>query len=78
MTLREVADFLRVSPQTIYKLVKEGSIPAVKVGHQWRFDRRRVASWLSGEGEEVGEGARMKDEVSARSSRNDIALTERE
>ena len=49
MTLREVAGFLRVSTQTVYKMAKEGTIPGVKVGNQWRFERSRVSKWLSGE-----------------------------
>ena len=46
MTVKEVAEMLRLSPQTLYKLLKEGQIPAIKVGSQWRFDRDRVREWI--------------------------------
>jgi excisionase family DNA binding protein len=46
MTLKEVAGLLRVSPQTLYKLLEQGAIPALKIGNQWRFDRDRVNQWL--------------------------------
>lgn len=46
MTLREVARMLRLSRQTLYKMLKEGSIPAVKIGSQWRFEREQVRTWL--------------------------------
>lgn len=56
MTLREVAGFLRVSTQTVYKMAKNRTIPAVKIGNQWRFERHRMALWLAEEGEEKDEG----------------------
>ena len=46
MTLREVARMLRLSRQTLYKMLKEGSIPAVKIGSQWRFEQEQVRTWL--------------------------------
>jgi len=46
MTVKEVAALLRVSPQTLYKMLEQGSIPALRIGTQWRFDRQRVMLWL--------------------------------
>ena len=46
MTLQEVADYLRVTEKTVYRLLKRGRIPAVKVGRQWRFDRKSIDKWL--------------------------------
>lgn len=46
LTLQEVADYLRVTEKTIYRLLERGSIPALKVGHQWRFERALVDEWL--------------------------------
>ena len=46
MTLQEVADYLRVTEKTIYRLLKQGRIPATKVGHQWRFDKTAIDEWL--------------------------------
>ena len=47
MTVKEVAALLRVSPQTLYKMLEQGSIPAVRIGNQWRFDRERVIHWIA-------------------------------
>ncbi len=47
LTANEVAKLLRLSTQTLYKMVDDGTIPAVKVGNRWRFDRTSVSSWLS-------------------------------
>ena len=38
MTLKEVARYLSVHPNTIYRLAKQGKIPAFKVGSDWRFN----------------------------------------
>lgn len=46
MTVREVADYLRVSEKTIYRLLKQGHIPGTKVGNQWRFDKTAIDKWL--------------------------------
>lgn len=47
MTLREVADFLKVHPNTIYRLARTGKLPAFKVGTDWRFQRSAVDAWAS-------------------------------
>ncbi len=38
MIVEELARYLRVTKKTIYRLLKEGKIPATKIGQQWRFD----------------------------------------
>lgn len=46
MTLDEVAAYLRLSKDTIYRMVQSGKIPASKVGTQWRFRQSEVDVWL--------------------------------
>ena len=46
MTLEELANYLRVTKKTIYRLLEKGRIPAKKVGHQWRFDKSIIDNWL--------------------------------
>jgi excisionase family DNA binding protein len=46
MTLKELGEQLRFSRRTIYKLLDDGEIPAIKIGNKWRFDRESVDSWL--------------------------------
>ena len=46
MTLEEVANYLRVTKKTIHRLLERRAIPAIKVGHQWRFDRDSIEAWL--------------------------------
>jgi excisionase family DNA binding protein len=47
LTLREAATFLRLHPMTLYKLVRSGAVPSVKVGGQWRFARASLLGWLN-------------------------------
>jgi len=46
MTVEELAEYLRITKRTIYRLLKKGNIPAVKVGHKWRFDKETIDNWL--------------------------------
>lgn len=45
-TLREVADYLKVTDRTIYRLLSEKQIPAFKVGGAWRFRRAELDTWI--------------------------------
>lgn len=46
MTLREVAQYLGLHVMTVYKLTREGRVPAAKIGGQWRFKRNVLNDWL--------------------------------
>ena len=46
MTLEELAGYLRLTKRTMYRLLKEDELPAIKVGRQWRFDRDSIDDWL--------------------------------
>jgi excisionase family DNA binding protein len=47
MTLEEVADYLRLTPQTIYTWAQEKKIPAVKLGKEWRFKKSLIDKWFN-------------------------------
>jgi excisionase family DNA binding protein len=46
LTTEEVLEYLQVNLRTIYRLIKAGRIPAVRVGRQWRFRKRDIDAWL--------------------------------
>jgi len=48
MTVKEVADFLRLKEATVCRLAAEGKLPGVKVGKSWRFDRAALEKLVSG------------------------------
>jgi excisionase family DNA binding protein len=46
LTLEEVASYLRLTPQTIYKWAQEKRIPGAKLGKEWRFRKSIIDRWL--------------------------------
>jgi excisionase family DNA binding protein len=58
LTVEEVAAYLRLQPQTIYRWAQEKRIPAAKLGKEWRFRKSILDRWLDEQmlGEESGFG----------------------
>jgi len=46
LTLEELSSYLKIPKSTVYKLVREGKIPAQKVGRHWRFRKEAIDRWL--------------------------------
>jgi excisionase family DNA binding protein len=46
LTTEEILEYLQVNLRTVYRLIKAGKIPAVRVGRQWRFRKRDIDAWL--------------------------------
>ena len=46
MTVKEVAIYLQVNDQTVYRMAQRGEIPAMKVRTAWRFKREAIDRWL--------------------------------
>ncbi len=46
LTTEEVLEYLQVNLRTVYRLIKAGRIPAVRVGRQWRFRKTDIDAWL--------------------------------
>ena len=47
LTARDLQDLLRVDRMTVYRMIKDGRVPAFKVGGQWRFSRPVIEAWLA-------------------------------
>ncbi len=47
MTVGEVARYLGVVPDTIYRKARRGELPAVKMGKMWRFPKDALDKWLN-------------------------------
>ena len=45
MTVKELSDYLKVHPSTIYRQLKRGRLPAFKVGSDWRFNVEEIDRW---------------------------------
>jgi len=46
LTLKEVAEFLKLTEKTAYRLAAEGKLPGFKVGGSWRFKQSDIDSWI--------------------------------
>jgi excisionase family DNA binding protein len=46
LTIRDVAEYLKVTEKTVYGLAQQHRIPGFKVGGQWRFRRKDLDSWI--------------------------------
>lgn len=46
LTTREIVDLLQLDRVTIYKMLKDGTLPALRVGGQWRFSAEAIDGWL--------------------------------
>jgi excisionase family DNA binding protein len=65
LTTEEVLEYLQVNLRTVYRLIKAGKIPAVRVGRQWRFRKRDIDAWLDSQRPRGG-GARTTPATPAR------------
>jgi excisionase family DNA binding protein len=48
MDVKEVAEYLALSPTTVYRMLTSGEIPNVKVGGQYRFPKAVIDDWIAG------------------------------
>jgi excisionase family DNA binding protein len=46
LTTEEVLAYLKITPRTIYRLIRNGELPAVRIGRQWRFRRTDLDAWV--------------------------------
>lgn len=46
LTLKEVAEYLKLAEKTAYRLAAEGKLPGFKVGGSWRFKREDIKNWI--------------------------------
>jgi excisionase family DNA binding protein len=47
LTIKEVAQYLKVNERTIYRLAASGELPGFRVGNAWRFKQTDLAIWVA-------------------------------
>lgn len=74
MTIEALAEYLKISRSTLYKLVQDGRLPGRKIGKRWRFHKDAIDEWVKrGPGEsavEPGSKARKGVVAATRSGGN--------
>ncbi len=53
LNLDDACSFMGIKRRTMYKLLKDGTIPAVKIGGQWRFSREVIMDLFRQQGTEI-------------------------
>lgn len=46
LTVAETCRYLKVSPRTLYRYIKDRQLPGFKLGKEWRFVRTDLERWL--------------------------------
>jgi len=46
LTIKDVADYLKVNERTIYRLAASGELPGFKVGNSWRFKQSELEQYI--------------------------------
>jgi excisionase family DNA binding protein len=46
LTIADLSDYLKIPKSTLYKLVRQGSVPCQKIGKHWRFHKDAIDLWL--------------------------------
>ena len=55
--MRHEGGYVKIPKTTIYKLAREGTLPATRVGREWRFSRTNLVKWI-GNGTEADQIAK--------------------
>jgi excisionase family DNA binding protein len=71
MDIRQAADYLGISADTLYKYASEGFVPAFKLGNRWRFKRSRLNDWM----DQQSSGGNMPARVPGKSSSTEEKLS---
>ena len=46
LTLKEIAEYLKLTEKTAYRLAAEKKLPGFKVGGSWRFKMSDLQAWI--------------------------------
>lgn len=62
LTVAEVAEMMRVSNMTVYRMVESGKLPAVRFGRSYRIPESALAAAIELPGPSTGPGRRSHDD----------------
>ena len=51
LTVKELADYLKIAEKTAYRFASEGKVPGFKVGSAWRFKKTEIDAWIKRQSE---------------------------
>jgi len=60
LTIKDVAEMLKLTEKTAYRLVSDREIPGFKVGGSWRFSRKELEKWIAEQNNKPGDNKKAK------------------
>lgn len=60
LTIKDVADYLKVNERTIYRLAANGELPGFKVGNSWRFKQSELEQYIAAQHNRASVSKAMK------------------
>ena len=63
LTVKEVAPMVRMTPQSLYRAIRERQFPAVRIGEQIRIPESQVAKWIEAQIEANKDGGQDDDDL---------------
>lgn len=64
LTIKDVADYLKVNERTIYRLAASGELPGFKVGNSWRFKQSELEQYIAAQHNRASVNETMKSATS--------------
>lgn len=77
LTIEEVGSMLRLSRDTVYRLVQNGELPGKKVGRAWRFVAEEIESYVARDFSDGEQAKQVRAEFSARAELLEATIRER-
>lgn len=56
LTIQEAAEILRVTPERVYELCRQGLIPHIRLGRQVRISKSKFEAWMNDGGQSLPGG----------------------
>lgn len=54
LDIRQAAEFLGISTDSLYKYAAESTVPAFRLGNRWKFQRSRMLAWMEEQSSAIG------------------------
>ena len=78
LTTADALAYLRTAPRTLYRFLATGQIPAVRIGHQWRFRKADLDRWVESRSRQMLPGQKTQPPADSRGRRRRLLVADDE
>ena len=68
MDIRQAAEYLGISGDTLYRYASEGFVPAFKLGNRWRFKKSKLDQWMEEKSTQMEPGMKAKPKAAMKAA----------